>query len=169
MLVARAFRCGGGSPARLQYRHYGQHERGRFRQTNCPPLLPPPPPAKHAPLPIIAAGKLNRVALTVALAAQASAIVTGDTVMLHIASALQIPVVGIYGSTRPSINTPLFGPHVLLYDASVPCAPCYKEHCPLKGAEHLQCQRKVTHKQVLVALDSLLFVGDASSQLTAMN
>lgn len=132
-------------------------------------LFSPPPPAKHAPLPIIAAGKLNRVALTVALAAQASAIVTGDTVMLHIASALQIPVVGIYGSTRPSINTPLFGPHVLLYDASVPCAPCYKEHCPLKGAEHLQCQRKVTHKQVLVALDSLLFVGDASSQLTAMN
>lgn len=111
---------------------------------------------KHAPLPIIAAGKLSHVGVTAALAALASAVVTGDTVMLHIASALQTPVVCIYGSSRPASNIPLFGSNVLLYDASVPCAPCYKEHCPLKGAKHLRCQHAIPPDQVLSALYKLL-------------
>jgi heptosyltransferase-2 len=90
--------------------------------------------------PIVAAGRFENVGVLAALIGQAAAVVTGDTVALHLASALE---------------TPLFGPNVLLYDDAVPCAPCYKERCPLHGAEHLRCQRAVTPNQVLKALEAL--------------
>ena len=112
-------------------------------------------PAGAAP-PVVAVGRLPHIGQTVALVSQAAAVVTGDTSVLHIASALETPLVGVYGSTRPGDNAPLFGPNVLLYDDSVPCAPCYKADCPLKGDDFMRCQRAVTPAQVLMALETLL-------------
>ncbi len=105
--------------------------------------------------PIVAAGRFEDVGMLAALISQASAVVTGDTVALHLASALQTPLVGIYGGSRPGDNAPLLGPNVLLFDDAVPCAPCYKERCPLRGSDHLRCQRAVTPNQVLEALEAL--------------
>ena len=107
------------------------------------------------PPPMVAAGELKRIGLTVALVSQAQAVVTGDTALLHIASALEVPVVGIYGGSRPGDNAPQFGPHVLLYDDTVPCAPCYLDRCPLKGTEHLRCLHAVSPASVLAALERL--------------
>ena len=106
--------------------------------------------------PMIAAGRVETIGTAAALIRQASAVVTGDTSALHLASALGTPVVGIYGSTRPGDNAPLFGESVLLYDDAVPCAPCYKAQCPLADAEYLRCLRAVTPVQVLAALDVFL-------------
>ncbi len=105
--------------------------------------------------PIVAAGRFDNIGVLAALIGQAAAIVTGDTVALHLASALETPLVGIYGGSRPGDNAPLFGPNALLFDDAVPCAPCYKERCPLRGADHLRCQRAVTPDQVLAALETL--------------
>ncbi len=107
------------------------------------------------PPPMVAAGALKRIGLTVALVSLAQAVVTGDTALLHIASALEVPVVGIYGGSRPGDNAPQFGPHVLLYDDAVPCAPCYLDHCPLKGTEHLRCLHAITPARVVTALETL--------------
>ena len=112
------------------------------------------PPGTRAPL--IAAGSLSGTGAFAALIDRAAAVVTGDTLALHLASALQTPVVGIYGGSRPGDNLPLFGPQALLYDDAVLCAPCYKERCPLRGADHLRCQRAVSPDQVLAALDGLV-------------
>lgn len=117
------------------------------------------PPGTRPPL--VAAGEFSGTGAFAALIQQAAAVVTGDTLALHLASALQTPFVGIYGSTRPGDNLPLFGPQVLLYDDAVPCAPCYKERCPLRGADHLRCQRAVTPGQVLAALEKLIKRGTA--------
>ena len=106
-------------------------------------------------LPIVAAGRFEDVGVLAALIQQASAVVTGDTVALHLASALETPLVGLYGGSRPGDNAPLFGPNVLLFDDAVPCAPCYKERCPLRGADHLRCQRAITPNQVVEALEML--------------
>ena len=114
-------------------------------------LLPP-----GTRLPLIAAGHLSGTGPFAALIAQAAAVVAGDTLALHLASALETPLVGIYGGSRPGDNRPLFGPQALLYDNTVPCAPCYKERCPLRGTDHLRCQRAVTPAQVLAALARLL-------------
>ena len=113
-------------------------------------LLPP-----GTRLPLIAAGRFRSIGATAALIQQAAALVTGDTSALHLASALGTPLVGIYGGSRPGDNAPLFGPHALLFDDTVPCAPCYKERCPLRGSEHLRCQRAVSPGQVLAALETL--------------
>lgn len=112
-------------------------------------------PTDSNPL-LIAAGRLSGIGAVAALVEQAAAVVTGDTALLHIASALGTPLVGIYGSTRPGDNAPLFGPQILLFDERVPCAPCYREHCPLSGDEFLRCQKAVTPAQVLFALETLL-------------
>lgn len=112
------------------------------------------PPGTRPPL--IAAGHLSGTGPFAALIACAAAVVTGDTLALHLASALETPIVGIYGGSRPGDNLPLFGPQALLYDDSVPCAPCYKGRCPLRGEDHLRCQRAVTPAQVLAALDRLV-------------
>lgn len=105
--------------------------------------------------PLIAIGKLPSIGATAALVQLATAAVSGDTAVLHMASALETPLVGIFGSTRPGDNQPLYGPQVLLYDNSVSCAPCYQGNCPLKGSLFMQCQRAVTPKQVLAALKQL--------------
>ena len=108
-----------------------------------------------AEAPLLAPGHLT-IGTTAALIRHAAAVVTGDTSALHLASALGTPLVGIYGSTRPGDNAPLFGPSALLYDDAVPCAPCYLARCPLKGGDHLRCQRAVTPSQALAALDVFL-------------
>ncbi len=106
--------------------------------------------------PLLKAAGLPGIGAAAALVQQAAAVVTGDTALLHIASALGTPLVGIYGSTRPGDNAPLFGPQVLLFDDTVPCAPCSREHCPLAGQEFLRCQRAITPAHVLAALQTLL-------------
>lgn len=115
------------------------------------------PPGTRPPL--LAAGHLSGTGPFAALIDRAAAVVTGDTLALHLASALETPFAGIYGGSRPGDNLPLFGPQVLLYDDAVPCAPCYQERCPLRGANHLRCQRAVTPAQVLAALERLIEPG----------
>lgn len=106
------------------------------------------------PKPIIACGRLT-IGGTSALVERAVTVVTGDTSLLHISSALDIPLVGIYGSTRPRDNAPLFGKSILLFDDTVECAPCYKSQCPLHGAAHMRCQRNISVAQVTTAARSL--------------
>jgi heptosyltransferase-1 len=104
---------------------------------------------------VVAAGELPELVDTIALVSEAAAVVTGDTSVLHIASALDVPLVGIYGSTRPRDNAPLFGRSVLLHDDSVACAPCYKAHCPLPNDRNMACMRGVSVDTVLRALAEL--------------
>lgn len=109
-----------------------------------------------APAPIVAAGALSGILETGALVEMAAAVVTGDTSVLHIASALGTPLVAIYGSTRPGDNAPLYGEHRLLFDDAVSCAPCYKADCRFHGDNRLRCLHSVTPAQVLAALEELI-------------
>lgn len=107
---------------------------------------------------IVAAGKLRNIRETAAIVERAAVVVTGDTSALHIASALGVPVVGIYGGTRPRDNRPQFGPNALLFDDTVPCAPCFKADCPLKGEEHMRCMKAITPAAVDEAISTLVKV-----------
>ena len=55
--------------------------------------------------------------------------ISGDTGPMHIASAFQVPVVGIFGPTDPARNGP-FGQADEAIAKAVPCGPCYKHRCP---------------------------------------
>jgi ADP-heptose:LPS heptosyltransferase len=104
----------------------------------------------------VAAGVMTSLGETGALVERASIVVTGDTSVLHIASALDTPFVAIYGSSRPGDNRPLYGRFELLYDDSIACAPCHLSNCPLKGTDYLRCQTAISPETVKNSIFRLL-------------
>ncbi len=76
-------------------------------------------------------------------------IVTSDTLGMHIAIALQKPVVALFGPTCPQ-EIDLYGRGVKLF-AGIPCSPCYRQTCP-----DLKCMRALTPEMVLEAARRLL-------------
>jgi heptosyltransferase-1 len=113
------------------------------------------------PRPVVAAGALPDLRQTLALVKRASAVVTGDTSVLHMASAVETPLIGIYGSTRPGDNAPFFGEHTYLYNEQVECSPCGHADCPLKGADFMKCMRTVTPDRAYAQL--VKYVGTMSA------
>jgi len=113
--------------------------------------------SRATPQPIVAAGELPDLRHLVALTRTAAGVVTGDTSMVHIASALDIPTVCIYGITRPSDTAPLWGRRrALLFDDTKTCAPACHAVCALTGDEHMRCMSAISAKRVYCSLMSLL-------------
>ena len=74
---------------------------------------------------------LNIVGL-VPVIANASAVVTVDTGLGHLASALNIPTIALFGPTDPE-KTGLMGEKQINLTANFPCAPCLKRQCHYVG------------------------------------
>lgn len=86
-----------------------------------------------------------------ALLAQTTAVVAGDTGALHLAVALERPVVGLYGPTSPVLTGPYGPPHIVLWD-QLPCSPC---KCRPTCRDY-HCMRQLTPPRVAKALELLL-------------
>jgi heptosyltransferase-2 len=88
----------------------------------------------------------------IALLAQASAVVSNDSGLLHIASALNRPVVALYGSTDPDYAPPL-SEVARTVSLRLECSPCRKRECPLG---HHDCMNKMSVERVWSELAPIL-------------
>ena len=81
----------------------------------------------HYPL-INLAGKTN-LKEAVAVMARCSLFISNDSGLMHVAGALNIPTVAIFGSTNPVATAPVGDKSVVIYKGAS-CSPCLKETCP---------------------------------------
>jgi heptosyltransferase-1 len=89
----------------------------------------------------------------IALVSKARLMVSADTGPLHLASAMGIPVVGLYGPTDPLRNGP-WNPHDSACTIHYECSPCYQRTCPIG----IQCMRKMEVSPVLDAVKKTYYL-----------
>jgi heptosyltransferase-2 len=70
-------------------------------------------------------------------------IISNDSGPMHLANALGIPVVALFGPTIPAVTRPFHQPYKVI-KKEVPCWPCSYRECPY---EH-QCMLKITPQEV---------------------
>ncbi len=82
------------------------------------------------------------------LLALADQVVCNDSGLMHIACALQVPTLGIFGSTSPGFTPPL-GTRAQVVERTLDCRPCFERNCPLG---HLDCLNKLEPATVIAKL-----------------
>lgn len=106
----------------------------------------------------------TRLEEAIALIAGASAVVSNDSGLLHVASALNRPVIAIYGPTDPG-HAPPFSDVAKSLSLRLECSPCRQRQCPLG---HHECMRRLTVDMVWQELRPMLeSAADASAALAA--
>lgn len=84
--------------------------------------------------------------------AQSALVVSNDSGLMHIAAAVERPLVVVYGSTSPGFTPPL-AERVRIEQIPVDCGPCFQRECPLG---HMKCLRELSPQRVLAAVTELL-------------
>ena len=115
-----------------------------------------------APVNAVQAGKcLNLAGKTslpqaLALIAASRSTVSNDSGLMHVAAALGVPQVAIFGSSSPLHTPPLSDKARVLwlkndpaYQPPLDCAPCFARDCPLG---HTRCLNDISAARVLQAL-----------------
>jgi lipopolysaccharide heptosyltransferase II len=105
--------------------------------------------ARQIPSALNLAGKTNLPQL-VALLQRASLVIANDSGPMHIAAALNRPLVTIFGPTNP-IRTGPYGRPDSVVRVDIACSPCYSRHC-----SHTSCLRWLGIEPVLAAAEQQL-------------
>jgi len=96
---------------------------------------------------IVAAGETD-VGDLVALLSLADGFAGNDSGAMHVAGALGIPTVGIFGSTRPDRTGPL-GPRCRVLYHRIECSPCLARTCRFG---HYDCLKGISVEEAVAAL-----------------
>lgn len=81
----------------------------------------------------------------------ARACVANDSGIMHLAAAMGVPGVAVFGPTDYRATGPVSDNWLIVYDKE-PCAPCFKRVCPSGGR---RCMEKLSSEEVVTALHML--------------
>ncbi len=81
------------------------------------------------------------------LMALARLAVCNDSGLMHVAAALHIPLVALYGSSSPDFTPPL-SDHAEIVNLNLDCSPCFERTCPY---QHMRCLEDMLPERVLQA------------------
>jgi heptosyltransferase-2 len=97
---------------------------------------------------------LTSLAEAIDLMSATTAVVSNDSGLMHVAAALNKPLVALFGSTSPDFTPPLTQ-CVRILSTDIDCRPCFKRVCPYG---HLRCLTELAPVRVVSALDELMTV-----------
>ena len=84
----------------------------------------------------------------IAIISLCSKVVSNDSGLMHIAAALHVPQVAVFGSSDPN-HTPPNSVKATMISLHLPCSPCHQRECPLG---HLNCLNQISPERVFAAL-----------------
>lgn len=87
----------------------------------------------------------------IALISRCSIFITNDSGLMHVAGALGVPTLAIYGSTNP-VTTPPPGKNSVIIRKEVPCSPCLKKVCPTD----FRCMEEIGTEEVFETAKAML-------------
>lgn len=107
--------------------------------------------SKAAPDKVINMAGRTTLGQAVALITRCHAFVTNDSGLMHVAAALEVPLVAIFGSTNP-VTTGPFTKRAKVVRNDIDCSPCLKATCPAD----FRCMKEIRPQEVFDATLSLL-------------
>lgn len=97
----------------------------------------------------------------VGLIAKCEVFISNDSGPMHIAAALNVPTVAIFGSTCPIKTGPYNwqkNPRLQVIQKKVDCAPCFKRTCPID----FKCMKRIEVADILERVEACLGVSEKS-------
>jgi heptosyltransferase-2 len=104
---------------------------------------------RHALLNMAGKTDLRQLA---ALINECDIFISNDSGPMHMASALLVPTVAIFGSTDSNATGP-FGTGHAIVNKGVSCSPCFERDCPEK---HIRCMTDISSEDVFEALKEIM-------------
>ncbi len=110
----------------------------------------------------IDASELGSIERTIALLRRCQLMVSNDTGIMHLAAAVGVPTVGLFGPNTPRHWAPVGPRAAYVYETSAPCSPCINNYTndtprtcinPVRG----RCMRDISVSSVVTAASRVVF------------
>ncbi|MFC1830249.1 lipopolysaccharide heptosyltransferase II [Thermodesulfobacteriota bacterium] len=104
---------------------------------------------RHKPIDLSGRTRLEEA---MALIRRCNLFVTNDSGLMHVAAALNVPLIAVFGSTNSTTTGP-WSKNSKVVQVPIPCSPCLKPECP---EDHLDCMNKIDVDMVFNVAKTML-------------